>query len=81
MKARKLRGENFNWYQVMRELRNHTEKDQRIVISEIPAPDDSMKEGISLYIDGFTSPIQTLLVSTFKKKLSQLRKITVTPVT
>ena len=75
MKARKLRGENFNWYQVMRELRNHTEKDQRIVISEIPAPDDSMKEGISLYIDGFTSPIQTLLVSTFKKKLSQLRKI------
>ena len=81
MKARKLRGENFNWYQVMRELRNHTEKDQRIVISEIPAPDDSMKEGISLYIDGFTSPIQTLLVSTFKKKLSQLRKITVTQVT
>ncbi len=81
MKARKLRGENFNWYQVMRELRNHTEKDQRIVISEIPAPDDSMKEGISLYIDGYSSPIQTLLVSTFKKKLSQLRKITVTPVT
>ena len=81
MKARKLRGENFNWYQVMRELRNHTEKDQRIVISEIPAPDDSMKEGISLYIDGYSTPIQTLLVSTFKKKLTPLRKITVTPVT
>jgi hypothetical protein len=81
MKSRKSRGMSLRWLEVLRDLKNHTEKDQRIVTSEIPAPDDSMKEGISLYIDGFTSPIQTLLVSTFKKKLSQLRKITVTPVT
>ena len=72
---------NLHWLQVLRDLKNHTEEDQRIVLSEILAPDESMKEGISLYIDGFTSPIQTLLVSTFKKKLSQLRKITVTQVT
>ena len=55
--------------------------ERRIELSEIPAPDESMKEGISLYIDGFSSPIQTQLVSTFKKKLSKFRKITVTPVT
>ena len=72
---------NINWHQVLRDLRKNTEKDQNIVISEFPTSDESMREGISLYIDGFTSPIQTLLVSTFKKKFSQLRKITVTPVT
>ena len=81
MKSRKSRGMSLSWSEVRRDLKNHTGEGQRIVLSEIPAPDESMKEGISLYIDGFTSPIQTLLVSTFKKKLSQLRKITVTPVT
>ena len=75
MKSRKSGGMNLHWLQVLRDLKNHTEEDQRIVLSEILAPDESMKEGISLYIDGFTSPIQTLLVSTFKKKLSQLRKL------
>ena len=81
VKLRKSTGKSLNWHEVRRDLKNHTEKDQRIVISEIPAPDDSMKEGISLYIDGYSTPIQTLLVSSFKKKLSQMRKITVTPVT
>ena len=81
MKSRKSRGMSLNWHQVLRDLKNHTGEGQKIVLSEILAPDESMKEGISLYIDGYSSPIQTLLVSTFKKKLSQLRKITVTPVT
>ena len=75
MKARKSRGMSLSWSKVRRDLKNHTGEGQRIVLSEILAPDESMKEGISLYIDGFTSPIQTLLVSTFKKKLSQLRKL------
>ena len=81
MKFRKSKGMSLNWNQVLRDLKNHTGKGQRIELSEIPAPDESMKEGISLYIDGFSSPIQTQLVSTFKKKLSKFRKITVTPVT
>ena len=81
MKYRKSRGMSLNWNQVLRDLKNHTGEGQRIVLSEILAPDESMKEGISLYIDGYSTPIQTLLVSSFKKKLSQLRKITVTPVT
>ena len=46
--------------------RNHTGEGQRIVLSEIIAPDESMKDGISLYIDGYSTPINTLLVSTFK---------------
>ena len=81
MKSRKSSGMSLHWHQVLRDLKNHTGEGQRIVLSEILAPDESMKEGISLYIDGYSTPIQTLLVSTFKKKLSQLRKITVTPVT
>ena len=81
MKSRKSAGMSLNWNQVLRDLKNHTGEGQRIVLSEILAPDESMKEGISLYIDGYSTPIQTLLVSSFKKKLSQLRKITVTPVT
>jgi hypothetical protein len=81
VKLRKSTGKSLNWHQVLRDLKNHTGEGQKIVLSEILAPDESMKEGISLYIDGYSSPIQTLLVSTFKKKLSQLRKITVTPVT
>mgnify|MGYP001082286562 FL=1 len=81
MKSRKSRGMSLRWLEVLRDLKNHTGEGQRIVLSEILAPDESMKEGISLYIDGYSTPIQTLLVSTFKKKLSQLRKITVTPVT
>ena len=81
VKLRKSTGKSLNWHEVRRDLKKHTGEGQRIVLSEIPAPDESMKEGISLYIDGYSSPIQTLLVSTFKKKLSQLRKITVTPVT
>ena len=81
MKFRKSKGMSLNWNQVLRDLKNHTGEGQRIELSEIPAPDESMKEGISLYIDGFSSPIQTQLVSTFKKKLSKFRKITVTPVT
>ena len=81
VKLRKSSGRSLNWYRVLRDLKNHTGVGQRIVLSEILAPDESMKEGISLYIDGYSPPIQTLLVSTFKKKLSQLRKITVTPVT
>ena len=81
IKSRKSRGMSLSWSKVLRDLKNHTEEDQRIVLSEILAPDESMKEGISLYIDGYSTPIQTLLVSTFKKKLTPLRKITVTPVT
>ena len=81
MKYRKSRGMSLRWYEVLRDLKNHTGEGQRIVLSEILAPDESMKEGVSLYIDGYSTPIQTLLVSSFKKKLSQLRKITVTPVT
>ena len=81
MKSRKSSGMSLHWHQVLRDLKNHTGEGQRIILSEILAPDESMKEGISLYIDGYSTPFQTLLVSTFKKKLSQLRKITVTPVT
>ena len=81
VKLRKSTGKSLNWHEVRRDLKNHTGEGQRIVLSEILAPDESMKEGISLYIDGYSTPIQTLLVSTFKKKLTPLRKITVTPVT
>ena len=81
MNSRKFSGMSLHWHQVLRDLKNHTGEGQRIVLSEILAPDESMKDGISLYIDGYSTPIQTLLVSSFKKKLSQLRKITVTPVT
>ena len=48
MKSRKSGGMNLHWLQVLRDLKNHTEEDQRIVLSEILAPDESMKEGISL---------------------------------
>ncbi len=81
VKLRKSTRKSLHWNHVLRDLKNHTGEGQRIVLSEILAPDESMKEGISLYIDGYSSAIQTLLVSTFKKKLSQLRKITVTSVT
>ena len=81
MESRQSSGKSLHWLQVLRDLKNQTGEGQRIVLSEIPAPDESMKEGISLYIDDYTSPIQTLLVSTFKKKLTQLRKITLTRVT
>ena len=81
VKLRKSTRKSLHWNHVLRDLKNHTGEGQRIVLSEILAPDESMKEGISLYIDGYSTPIQTLLVSSFKKKLSQLRKITVTPVT
>ena len=81
VKLRKSTGKSLNWHEVRRDLKKHTGEGQRIVLSEILAPDESMKEGISLYIDGYSTPIQTLLVSSFKKKLSQMRKITVTPVT
>ena len=72
---------SLRWYEVLRDLKNHTEEGQRIVLSEILAPDESMKDGISLCIDGYSTPINTLLVSTFKKNISPLRKITVTRVT
>ena len=81
MKSRKSRGMSLHWHDVLRDLKNHTGEGQRIVLSEIIAPDESMKDGISLYIDGYSTPINTLLVSTFKKNISPLRKITVTRVT
>ena len=81
IKSRESRGMSLHWHDIPRDLKNYTGEVQRIVLSEILAPDESMKDGISLYIDGYSTPIQTLLVSSFKKKLSQLRKITVTPVT
>ena len=81
MESRQSSGKSLHWLMVLRDLKNHTGENQRIVFSEIPAPDESMKEGISLYIDDYLSPIQTLLVSTFKKKLTPLRQITVTRVT
>ena len=52
MKFRRSKGMSLNWNQVLRDLKNHTGEGQRIELSEIPAPDESMKEGISLYIDG-----------------------------
>ncbi|SVB88794.1 uncharacterized protein METZ01_LOCUS241648, partial [marine metagenome] len=55
MKSRKSRGMSLRWLEVLRDLKNHTEEDQRIVLSEIPAPDESMKKGISLYIDGYST--------------------------
>ena len=70
MKYWKSRGMSLRWYEVLRDLKNHTEEGQRIELSEILAPDESMKDGISLYIDGYSTPINTLLVSTFKKNFS-----------
>ena len=81
MKSKKSRGMSLHWHQILRDLKNHTGEGQRIVLSEILAPDESMKDCISLYIDGYSTPINTLLVSTFKKNISPLRKITVTRVT
>jgi len=75
MKSRKSEGMSLHWQKVLRDLKNHTGEGERIDLSEIPATDETMKEGISLYIDGYTSPIQTLLVSTFKKKLTKYRKL------
>ena len=81
VKLRKSTRKSLHWNHVLRDLKNHTGEGQRIVLSEILAPDESMKDGISLYIDGYSTPINTLLVSTFKKNISPLRKITVTRVT
>jgi len=75
MKSRKSEGMSLHWLKVLRDLKNYTGEGERIDLSEIPATDETMKEGISLYIDGYTSPIQTLLVSTFKKKLTKYRKL------
>ena len=50
IKSRKSSGMSLHWHQVLRDLKNHTGEGQRIELSEIPAPDESMKEGISLYI-------------------------------
>ena len=75
MKSRKSAGMSLNWNQVLRDLKNHTGEGQRIVLSEILAHDESMKDGISLYIDGYSTPINTLLISTFKRKLTPIRKL------
>ena len=51
MESRQSSGKSLDWQQVLCDLKNHTGESQRIVLSEIPAPDESMQEGISLYID------------------------------
>ena len=75
VKSRKSAGKSLHWNRVLRDLKNYIGEGQRIVLSDIPARDGTMKEGISFYVDGYESPVQTLLQSTFKKKLTKFRKL------
>ena len=75
MKSRLSSKKSLNWHKVLHDLKNNTEKNQTIIISEFPVSDESMKEGISLYVEGFNEPIHRMQISTFKKKLSLLRKL------
>ena len=75
VKLRKSAGKSLHWNRVLRDLKNYTGEGQRIVLSDIPARDGTMKEWISFYVDGYESPVQTLLQSTFKKKLTKFRKL------
>ena len=75
VKLRKSTRKSLHWNHVLRDLKNHTGEGQRIVLSEILAPDESMKEGISLYIDGYSSAIQTLLVSTLRRNFRNSEKL------
>ena len=63
------------WNFVLRALRENTSKGQTVEIRDVPTRDDTMAPGILLYVEGYPDPIQKLLQSTFKKKLSQFRKL------
>ena len=63
------------WNFVLRALRENTSKGQTVEIRDVPTKDDTMAPGILLYVEGYPDPIQKLLQSTFKKKLSQFRKL------
>ena len=66
---------------VLRDLKNNVETGQSIHLKDSLSRDEFMSPCISLFIDGLDEPIHRMQISTFKKKLSQFRKITVTRVT
>ena len=63
------------WNIVLRDLQKNTNEGQIVKIKDIPASDDTMKPGISLYEKGLTDPTHQLLQSTFQKKLTTFRKL------
>ena len=75
IRQRHSSGKNLNWLNVMRDLKNFTRENQSISLQEFQSRDETMKKGISLYLKGFSEPIGRIEESTFKKKLSQFRKL------
>ncbi len=72
---------SLNWMSVLRDLKNNVATGQSIHLKDSPSRDELMRPCISLFIDGLDEPIHRMQISTFKKKLSQFRKITITRVT
>ena len=75
MKNRFESNKDLNWHNVLRDLKNNTSENQTITITEIATIHDEMKGAILLYEEGLTEPTQILLISTFQKKLTPLRKL------
>ena len=75
MQNRKKDNKKWEWSFVLRDLQKNTHEGQIVKIKDIPASDDTMQPGISLYEKGLSDPTHQLLQSTFKKKLTTFRKL------
>ncbi|MDC0246647.1 hypothetical protein OAK64_02390 [Deltaproteobacteria bacterium] len=75
MQNRKKDNKKWEWSFVLRDLQKNTHEGQIVNIKDIPASDDTMQPGISLYEKGLSDPTHQLLQSTFKKKLTTFRKL------
>ena len=73
--SRHSSGEDLHWQQVLWDLKNHSEENQTVSLKQILTGDESMKDGISLYMNGFPEPLARMQISTFKRKLSEYRKL------
>ena len=65
----------MNWRNVLYDLKNNTSENQNITIAPIATMRDEMREAILLHEEGMTEATQKLLISTFQKKLTPLRKL------
>ena len=68
-------GEDLHWQRVLWDLKKHSKENQTISLEQILSRDESMKDGISLYLNEFSEPLARMQISTFKRKLSQFRKL------
>ena len=75
MKNRIKSNKDVNWYNVLRDLKNNTSKNQTITLAQIVTMRDEMRDAILLHEEGMTEATQKLLISTFQKKLTPLRKL------